>query len=84
LKQKVDHIFDFRGSFAPIALLQLTRELDEMKVNEIMEIIGCGPETLADLLRIVPASSFEFIHLKPATEDSSYCICLRKRGKPQS
>ena len=61
------------------ALLKATQVLREMRTNETMEILGCHPDTLADLFRVLPSSCYELTSMEAFEEGSSlYRIQLRK------
>jgi TusA-related sulfurtransferase len=79
LKRKVDHTLDFRGTITPISLLKATQVLREMKTSETMEILGCDPDTLADLLKVLPASSYELTSMEAGDQGHVlYRIQLKK------
>ena len=80
MKRKADHTLDFRGTITPISLLKATQVLREMKASETMEILGCDSDTLSDLLKVLPASSYELA--SPWRADAGqtlYRIKLKKR-----
>ena len=79
LANKPDHILDFRGTITAITLLKTTQVLREMRTDETMEILGCHPDTLADLFRVLPLSCYELTSMEAFEEGSSlYRIQLKK------
>lgn len=79
MKRKADHTLDFRGTITPISLLKATQVLREMKASETMEILGCDSDTLSDLLKVLPASSYELATMEGDAGQTLYRIKLKKR-----
>lgn len=80
MKRKADHILDFRGTITPISLLKATQVLREMNASETMEILGCDPDTLSDLLKVLPASSYELMSMEGGEAGQTlYRIQLKKK-----
>lgn len=80
MKRKAEHILDFRGTITPISLLKALQVLREMETGETMEILGCHPDTLPDLLRVLPASSCELMTMEGDDAGQTlYRIKLKKK-----
>jgi TusA-related sulfurtransferase len=79
LKQKADHILDFRGSITSMSLLKLIQTVREMKPNEVLELLGSNLDTRSDLFKVLPDDSYELIFLDVVEEgDCFYRIQLKK------
>ena len=80
LKQKADHILDFRGTITSISLLKLTQTFREMKPNEVLEIFGSNLDTRTDLFKVLPDNTYDLIFLDVVEEgDYFYRIQLKKK-----
>jgi TusA-related sulfurtransferase len=78
LKQTAHYVLDFRDTITPLALLKMTQVLREMEADEVLEIITRDPDVRTDVLKIIPASTCELIHLE-FNENAGLCrIHLRK------
>ena len=81
MKQKADHILDFRGTITSISLLKLTQTFREMKPNEVLEILGSNPDTRSDLFKVLPDHSYDLVFLDIVEEgDYFYRIHLKKKS----
>ena len=81
MKQKADHILDFRGSITSISLLKLIQTFREMKANEVLEILGSNLDTRSDLFKVLPDDSYDLIFLDVfEEEDYFYRIQLKKKN----
>lgn len=73
---KADYTLDVRESIMPLSLLKVTKIFRKMEANQVLEVIGYNPETRADFIKVLPASSFE---LHVMEEEESVCrIQIRK------
>jgi TusA-related sulfurtransferase len=80
LSSQADYILDFRGSISSISLLKITRIFNEMKGQEIMEVLGLDPDTLQDLFKVLAVSSYEILEPVPEQEPNDFHrLRLRKR-----
>lgn len=79
-KQKPDHVVDFRGAISSIALLEMSDRFKEMKKNQVIELLVDDKDTVDDIFKILPKSSytekmidegtFKRIRIKKTKEDS--------------
>ena len=76
MNPEADYIVDFRGAIASITLLEMTDTFREMKNDQILEILVLDPETISDIFKVLPASSYELIEMEDKTE--GYRIQLKK------
>ena len=81
MKEKADHILDFRGTITPISLLKLTQTFREMKPKEVLEILGSNPDTRSDLFKVLPDDSYDLVFLDIVEEgEYFYRIHLKKKS----
>lgn len=59
MKEKVDYILDVRGTISPFSLLKVSLLFQQMKPQEVVEILGCESEMRQDLLRLLPDATWE-------------------------
>jgi len=79
-KQKPDYVLDFRGAISSITLLKMSDIFKEMKTNQILELLVHDKDTMDDIFKILPKSSyikkvinegsFNRISVKKITEES--------------
>jgi TusA-related sulfurtransferase len=79
LNRKTDHYLDLRGAITPLTLLKATEVFRQMKLNEVLEVIGRDADTRNDLLKVLPPLSFDLIANEEIEEDRSYRIQLKKK-----
>jgi TusA-related sulfurtransferase len=78
LEKKSDYIVDFSGAIKSLTLLKLTHVFRGMKSDEVLKIVGLDPDTRNDLLKVLPALSYEFVFEEE--HDGEFCsIHLKKR-----
>jgi len=58
---KADYILDVRGAISPFSLLKVSLVFQQMKPEQIVEILGCDSEMQHDLLRVLPKGSCEIV-----------------------
>lgn len=81
MKQKADHILDFRGSITDISLLKLVQTFREMRPDDVLEILGGNLDTRSDLFKVLPDDSYELIFLDVVEEgENFYQIQLKKKN----
>ncbi len=68
MNPKADYILDFRGTFSPLCLLKVTRVFREMKPQQVMEILGCDPDTRKDLFKLLPQADFDIVKVDPGAD----------------
>lgn len=56
-----DIILDFRNTFSSISLLKMTEVFSRMRPSQVMEIRGSDPDIRKDLLKVLPAASYEVL-----------------------
>jgi TusA-related sulfurtransferase len=76
LNPEADNTVDFRGAIASITLLEMTDTFREMKADQILKILVLDPETISDIFKVLPASSYELLEMEDKTE--GYMIRLKK------
>lgn len=78
MEQKADYILDFRDTISPLALLKMTQVLQEMKMEEILEIITCDSDVQTDVFKVIPTHSCELIDMEFNREKDFFRIQLKK------
>lgn len=58
-KQKPDYTLDFRKAITSMALLELSRIFESMEPNQILEIYVQDKDTISDICKVLPKSSYE-------------------------
>ena len=58
-KHKPDYTLDFRKAITSIALLELSRIFEAMEPNQILEIYVHDKDTISDICKVLPKSSYE-------------------------
>jgi TusA-related sulfurtransferase len=76
----VDIKLDFRNTFSSISLLKMTEIFSRMQEMEVMEIMGSDPDIRADLLKVLPESSYELLASDEKIEPDYYKLRIRKRS----
>ncbi len=61
MTDKADYILDVRGAISPFSLLKVSLVFQQMKPEQIVEILGCDSEMQRDLLRVLPEGSCEVV-----------------------
>ena len=56
-----DHLLDLQRAVSPLTLLKVIEVFREMKPNETIEVLGNDPDTRANLLKVLPPSSYRLI-----------------------
>lgn len=59
LRRKPDYTLDFRKAITSMALLELSHVFEEMKSNQRLEILVQDKNTIADICKVLPKSSYE-------------------------
>ncbi len=77
MNPEADYTVNFIGSIASITLLEMTDTFREMKADQILEILVLDPETLSDIFKVLPASSYELVEMED--EQEGYRILLKKQ-----
>lgn len=57
--RKPDYTLDFRKAISSMALLELSRLFEEMALDEVLEIHVQDKNTIADICKVLPQSSYE-------------------------
>jgi len=71
---------DLRGLINPFALLVASKAFKKLKAGETIEIIGSSPEFANDLLKVLPACSFEILSSEIVEEKhAEFRILLKKK-----
>jgi len=74
------HHLDLRGLISPFNLLKASKAFKELKAGETIEIIGSSPETLTDLLKVLPGASCEIISRETIEDEhAGFRILLKKK-----
>jgi TusA-related sulfurtransferase len=70
---------DLRETIHAFALLKGSNAFGELKPGEALEILGSGAETSAEILKVLPPSSYEILLWeKSLTNASQFRIRLKK------
>jgi TusA-related sulfurtransferase len=69
VKDKTDYTLDVRGAISPFSLLKVSLVFQNMRPEEVVEILGCDPEMRRDLLRVLPADACEVVRATPEDAD---------------
>ena len=71
---------DLRGLINPFALLVASKAFKKLKADETIEIIGSSPEFANDLLKVLPACSFEILSSEIVEEKhAEFRVLLKKK-----
>jgi TusA-related sulfurtransferase len=76
---KADYILDFRTTFSPLCLLKVTRVFREMKPQQVMEILGCDPDTRKDLFKLLPQADFDIVTSDSGRDKDDFCRLRLKK-----
>lgn len=79
LKQKADHTLDLRGFIVPIALLKVSQVFREMLPEQTLEILCYDSDLRCDLLKILPAFSYELIIAEEIGDGNSFRLQMKKK-----
>lgn len=79
MKAHPDAVLDLRGSFIPVAMLEVTTIFSEMKDGGIMEILVGDQETKTNLFKVLRAYPYELLHLNES--NSVFLVKLKKEQK---
>ncbi len=66
MKDKADYTLDVRGAISPFSLLKVSLLFQKMNPQEVVDILGCDREMQRDLLRVLPAGSWEIVSAEPS------------------
>ena len=58
-RRKPDYTLDFRGAISSMVLLELSRVFEKMEQNQILNIYVQDKDTIADIFKVLPKSSYE-------------------------
>lgn len=79
---KTDYILDVRGAISPFSLLKVSLLFQQMKPEQIVEILGCDSEMQRDLLRVLPEGSCEVVFSDSADQNPEVArVRLKKRAQ---
>ncbi len=70
---------DFRNTFSSISLLKMTEIFSRMQPMQIMEICGSDPDIRRDLLKVLPAASYDVLTSDEEVEQDFYKVRIQKR-----
>ena len=71
---------DLRGLINPFTLLKASKAFKELEAGETIAIIGSSPETATDLLKVLPAASYEILSRETIEEaQTGFRILLKKK-----
>jgi TusA-related sulfurtransferase len=82
LEKAADYIVDFRGAIKPLTFLKLTHVFRGMKRGEVLRIVGLDPDTRKDLLKVLPALSYESV--LEEEPDGEFCSIQIKKKDSKS
>jgi hypothetical protein len=71
-------VIDLTGIGGPFALLKISQIFREIGTDEVLEIVGCDPDTRSDLFRVLPAPAWRL--LEGAAEPGRFRV--QKRNVP--
>ena len=82
MADKADYILDVRGAICPFSLLKVSLVFQQMKPEQIIEIVGCDSEMQRDLLRVLPQGSCEVVFAaSDGTKTETSRVRLKKRAQ---
>lgn len=81
MKEKTDYKLDVRGTISPFSLLKVSLLFQQMKPQEVVEILGCESEMRKDLLRLLPDAIWETPVTPEKGEPRIGRVRLRKETK---
>ena len=79
MRQKADHIIDLRGFIIPVALLKVSQVFREMLPDQTLEVLCCDSDIRNDLLKILPATSYELIFAGDTRDGNAFRIQMKKK-----
>ena len=68
------HILDLRDIIAPVTLLKVSQELENLKAGEILEILAKDAETRKELFKVLKV--YQYLLMEITEKHSYYCIRL--------
>jgi TusA-related sulfurtransferase len=85
VKKKANYIVDVRGAISPFSLLKVSLVFQQMRPDEVVEVLGCDTEMKQDLLRLLPDASYEVIEADDPDDRSivSRVFFRKEAQKPQ-
>ncbi len=79
MERKPNYTFDFRDSFIPLSMLEVTQVFRDMEINAILEVFVKDLDIQKDILKIIPRKSYKLIFMEELEEgDPTYRIQLKK------
>jgi tRNA 2-thiouridine synthesizing protein A len=76
----MQHKLDLRGAIVPYSLLKVIQAVKLMQTGETLEVFWSDPDAPADLLKVLPHSSYELICFEETADaEPSYRIQLVKK-----
>jgi len=79
LNRQADHTLDLRGFIVPIALLKVSQVFREMLPEQTLEIHCHDEDIKCDLLKILPAFSYELVFAEETTDGNSFRLQMKKK-----
>jgi len=74
----MEKIIDVRGEICPVPLVKTRRELEELKENEVLVVIGDSFDSEKEIVMAVKELGMELIKLE-TEKDEKWRIYIRKR-----
>jgi TusA-related sulfurtransferase len=74
-----DQILDLRGVISPVTLLKISQTFREMRPDQTLEIWCGDQDTLCDVCKILPPSSYEVLLEEEMRTESAYRFQMRKK-----
>jgi TusA-related sulfurtransferase len=76
----MEHRLDLRGTIIPFSLLKVCQVFKLMDTGETLEVIWSDPDTQEDLIKVLPAASYDLISLDETKDEQSvYRLTLLKK-----
>lgn len=79
LNRQADHTLDLRGFIIPIALLKVSQVFREMLPEQTLEIHCHDEDIKCDLLKILPAFSYELVFAEETNDGNSFRLQMKKK-----
>ncbi len=76
MKVDINQKLDLREKLAPLMLLEISETFRELKKDDCFTFVASDPETINDIFKVLPKSSFDIESLEDV--NSIYTISLKK------
>lgn len=75
-----NRVLDCVGTYCPVPLLRTRREIDRLKVGEVLEVLADDPAAEEDLRRFAKRTGHEMIAVVQENDHARFFIRKNKQG----